>query len=369
MKQIDRLILKEIFGPWIFGVGLFAALLMAGTYLNKIADYVVQGAPGGLIIQLVALLIPAILVKTFTMAVLLAALLAFGRLSSDSEIVALRAGGASIYRIVQPVMLFSFAIALVTFGFNEIVVPSAASRAKTLMRELADKGPTTDGEPIEFPIATKGKLRAHVVAQSFNLGARLMRGVTIVAYGDDGKTTHYLSAPEMEYRGENEWRILGTGTKLIDAQGGYVLKMSEVWPESIPKITKSPADLLLASNNDPDLLSMREVQAEITRAREDGDVTDARVRNMEYWYWNKISVPLAAFIFGTLGAVLGIRNHRTGTAAGFALAVGIIFGYVTLANFMNVWAQGGVLPPWAASFAPLALGLVASGIIMWKRNA
>lgn len=369
MRQIDRLVLKEITGPWIFGVGLFAALLMAGTYLNKIADYIVQGSPGGLVFQLIALLLPAVLVKTFTMAVLLAALLSFGRLSSDSEIVALRAGGASIYRIVQPVMLFSLAIAIVTFGFNEVVVPSAASRAKTLMIELADKaGKGNDGDPVSFPLTSKRKLRAYVVARSFNLSAQTMRGVTIVAYDDEGKVSHYLSAPEMEYRGENDWRMRGR-SQLIDAKGGYVLNTIEAWPDFIPEITQTPADLLRQGNNDPDLLSMREVRAEIEKGRVDGGLTESRLRNMEYWYWNKISVPLAAFIFGTLGAVLGIRNHRTGTAAGFALAVGIIFGYVTLANFMNVWAQGGVLPPWAASFAPLVLGLVASGIIMWKRNA
>ena len=139
MKQIDRLILKELAGPWVFGVGLFSALLMAGMYLNRIADYVVQGVPTGMIVELTALLFPAILVKTFSMAVLLGALLAFGRLSSDSEIVALRAGGASIVRIVQPVMLFSLVIAIVTFGFNEVLVPGAASRAKLLITELATK--------------------------------------------------------------------------------------------------------------------------------------------------------------------------------------------------------------------------------------
>jgi lipopolysaccharide export system permease protein len=368
MRQIDRLIIKEIAGPWIFGVGLFSALLMAGSYLNKIADYVVQGAPGGLIAQLVFLLLPAVMVKTFTMAVLLAALLSFGRLSSDSEIVALRAGGASILRIVQPVMLFSLAIAFVTFGFNEVVVPSAASRASTLMRELADTANRREGDPVQFAIVSKRKLQAHVVARGLNIADRRMYGVTVVAYGDDGKVTHYLSAPEMEYRDKDDWRMIGT-SKLVDANGGYVMSTVEAWPEFIASIRKSPTELLRMGNNDPDLLSMREVKAEIARGIQEGDITQERIRNMQYWYWNKISVPLAAFIFGTLGAVLGIRNHRTGTAAGFALAVGIIFGYVTLANFMNVWAQGGVLPPWAASFAPLALGLVASGIIMWKRNA
>ncbi|MBC8065622.1 MAG: LptF/LptG family permease [Chlorobia bacterium] len=92
-------------------------------------------------------------------------------------------------------------------------------------------------------------------------------------------------------------------------------------------------------------------------------------RNYQYGYWNKIALPLAAFIFGTLGAALGIRNHRTGTAAGFALAVAIIFGYFTVANFMNVWALNGAIAPYVASFSPIAIGFIAAVFIIWRRNA
>lgn len=368
MKQLDRLIYKEIVGPWVFGVGLFAALLMAGTWLNKIADLIVQNVGMGPVAELVMLLFPAVIVKTFTMAVLLAALLAFGRLSSDSEIVALKAGGASIFRIVRPVMAFSIGIAILTFAFNETVVPTAATRSKLLLNQLADKGQNTEGNPVSFPIAERGKLKAQIVAKAFNPGARLMRGVTIVSYNKQGQTSYFLSAPEMVFRDSKDWEIRGT-SRLVDAKGGFVLDALGARPDAVTTITKSPADILLLSNNDPDLMSMAEVKSEIDRGRAAGDLPAARLANMEYWYWNKIALPLAAFVFGTMGAVLGIRNHRTGSAAGFALAIAIIFGYVTLTNFMNVWAQGGVLPPWLASFAPVALGLVASIFIMWKRNS
>jgi lipopolysaccharide export LptBFGC system permease protein LptF len=77
---------------------------------------------------------------------------------------------------------------------------------------------------------------------------------------------------------------------------------------------------------------------------------------------------MAAFIFGTLGATLGIRNQRTGTSVGFAIAIAIIFSYFALANFMSVFSQGGIFPPYVASFAPIAIGLIASGVIIWRRN-
>lgn len=142
-----------------------------------------------------------------------------------------------------------------------------------------------------------------------------------------------------------------------------------MWPDQVPAVSLSPQDILTQSNNDNDIYSMSDIRQQIETGREKGNLTASRIANLEYGFWTKITVPLAAVIFGTLGAVLGIRNQRTGTATGFALAVGIIFAYMTLANFMNVWALGGVLPAWVAAFLPLTLGLAAAAVIMWRRNA
>ena len=90
--------------------------------------------------------------------------------------------------------------------------------------------------------------------------------------------------------------------------------------------------------------------------------------NLQFWLYNKFALPLAAIVFGLLGAPLGIRNARTGTAAGFAIGVAIIFGYFMLVNILNNFAMGGAMPAWAASFAPLVIGLGFAVFIMWRRN-
>ncbi len=94
MKRIDRLILGEMLGPWIFGVAIFTVIILAGTSLFQLTNYIVNGIPPTMIFSLTALLLPGIMVKSFAMAVLLASLLSFGKLSGDSEIVALKAAAA-----------------------------------------------------------------------------------------------------------------------------------------------------------------------------------------------------------------------------------------------------------------------------------
>ncbi len=374
MKQIDRLILKEIVGPWVFGVAMFSTLLMAATYLNRIADYIVHGLPLSLVVKITLLLMPAMLVNSFAMAVLLAGLLSFGRLSGDSEIVALRAAGASMIRIIRPVMAFSFVIGVATFFFNNNVVPPAAAESQKLVLDIANKSQGVKGQPVSFPLVQDKKMMGQLMAQAFDISQSTLNGVTIVAYDKDLKPSVYLWCNTLEYipdkthQGHDKWHAKGGGS-IIPADGGQITHFDEMWPQQVVQPTQSPEDIITLNNGDMSIYSMAQIQHQIDRGRRDKTLTSDHIHNLEYGYWNKISVAVAAFIFGALGAVLGIRNQRASTASGFALAIGIIFGYFALANFMNVWAMSGVLPAWLASFAPIIIGCVAAGVLMWRRNS
>ena len=163
--------------------------------------------------------------------------------------------------------------------------------------------------------------------------------------------------------------MLAGGGSLIPADGGRITHFDEMWPQQVVQPTQSPEDILTLGNGDMSVYSMAQIQHQIMRGRHDKTLKPENINNLEYGYWNKISIAVATFIFGALGAVLGIRNQRSSTASGFALAIGIIFGYFALTNFMNVWAMGGVLPPWLASFAPIIIGSIAAGILLWRRNS
>lgn len=369
MKQIDRLVIKEIVGPWLFGVAMFASLLMAATYLNRIAEYIVRGLSPYLILQVTALLMPGILAKTFAMAMLLATLLGFGRLSSDSEITAIRAAGAGVFRIVQPVMAYSIVVTVVTFFFNDQIVPPAAKKAQSLALSIESSKDSQKGDPITLLIRDAGKVQGQVVAQAFDLLNQKMYNVTVIGYDDAQRPTLYMQAAQMDYHAiDKSWHVMG-GADIVPADGGQKIHAEEIWPDDVPKLTDSPEDINAKTNTDPDIFSMAEITQLLEKNKKTHNLDAKTIHNYEFHYWNKISVALAAFVFGTLGAVLGIRSQRTSAASGFAMAVAIIFSYFMIVNFMNVWALSGILPAWAASFAPIVIGMICSGVIMWRRNS
>ena len=368
MKRIDRLIAGELLGPWFFGVAMFSSLLLAAMYLGRIADYVVQGLPFSVIVQITLLMLPPIFVKTFAMATLLGALLAFGRLSGDSEIVALRAGGASIYRIIWPAGLFSLVVAAMTFYFNDSLVPNSVKQLEGLTAVVQKNLKKRSSQPTFQAIIENDTLKAMIMAEDFNLGNQTLSGVTIKALDNRGNPTFYLEAKGLHYLSTKEWRIIGPA-KLFSADGRDFSEVSgDLWPGQLPKLTTPPEKIGAQSINNPDYFTIAELSEQLSKSDIDKSLTPEQYRNREFWLYNKFAVPLAAFVFGILGAALGIRSHRAGTATGFALAVGIMFAYMTLANFTNVWASGGLIPPFVASFTPIVLGLGAALVIMWRRN-
>src|SRR5690606_42160750 len=94
------------------------------------------GAPGAVIVKLILLRLPEIVVYTFPMAVLLAALLTLSRLSANSEIVAMQAGAVSFYRIVAPVI----AVGLLVSGASLAVAEWSVAAVHYEYRHVVTEG-------------------------------------------------------------------------------------------------------------------------------------------------------------------------------------------------------------------------------------
>ncbi len=368
MKKIDRLIIGELLGPWIFGVAIFTVLISAGQFLFQITQYLASGAEIVQTLKLLTLLMPGVIAKTFSMAVLLSTLLAFGRLSGDSEIVALRAGGVSLDRIMAPVAAFGVVVFFLALAFNELIVPAATMNAiETRMAIDADvKGRKDQGT--SRSIYEEGKLKTMLMATDFNMSKRSLSGVVITVFDKDGKPEVFFWADEMVYTSDSDWSLPKGGHGIFAESGIRISTTGDVFPSEVPNPDVTPEDLVTQALKDLDALSMGQMKNQIDRERARPDFDEKQVANLEFGLWNKIALPLAALVFGLLGAPLGIRNHRAGTATGFALSVVIIFGYMMLANAMSIMAQGGRIPAYMASFAPILVGLCVALALIRRRN-
>lgn len=157
MRVISRHLIHEMTMPMLFGVCAFTSLFVSGDLLN-LANLVVEtGAPIDAALKVFLLKLPQIVVWTFPMSVLLAALLSLSRLSANSEIVAMKAGGVSFARMIAPLLAVALSVSVVTFVIQEAVVPAANTKAHRVMVQEIRGG--------QLPTVTK-----HIVVKRFDGG-------------------------------------------------------------------------------------------------------------------------------------------------------------------------------------------------------
>src|SRR5690606_12471687 len=132
---LDRYIVREMLGPLFFGIAAFTSLFVSGDLLSLANTVVELGAPIEPALRVFLLKLPQIIVWTLPMSVLLATLLALSRLSANSEIVAMRAGGTSFFRIAAPILVISLIVSIISFVVNETIVPETNAESRRILVE------------------------------------------------------------------------------------------------------------------------------------------------------------------------------------------------------------------------------------------
>ena len=142
---IDRWLLGQIIPPMIFSISAFTVIsLSVGVMFDLIRKIVEFGLPLFLALKVLFFSLPSFLVLSFPMAVLLSTLLAYGKLSSNSELLALKSLGIKTSRIISPAIALSIFMTGLTFYFNDNLVPASNKLAETTLR--AGIGSSFSGE-------------------------------------------------------------------------------------------------------------------------------------------------------------------------------------------------------------------------------
>jgi LPS export ABC transporter permease LptF len=117
-KIVHRYIFRELVIPFLFGLSVFTFVLLIARLLRLIELVVNRGVPASNIVKIFAYIMPAFLEVTVPMAMLLAIIVAFGRLSADSELTAFRSSGLSLYQLMTPVVIFTVMAGTITAGLT-----------------------------------------------------------------------------------------------------------------------------------------------------------------------------------------------------------------------------------------------------------
>lgn len=142
MSLISRYILKAHIGPFLFAFSIITFILVM-DFIFEIANLIVSKGLGlFIVLEIFALNLAWMLALSVPMSVLVASLMAFGRLSADNEITGLKAGGVSFYRMIFPALAACSLLAAGHLYFMDRILPEANYRARSLMNDVHSARPT-----------------------------------------------------------------------------------------------------------------------------------------------------------------------------------------------------------------------------------
>ncbi|PIW67728.1 MAG: hypothetical protein COW10_04550, partial [Candidatus Omnitrophica bacterium CG12_big_fil_rev_8_21_14_0_65_42_8] len=156
MKILRKYIIKEIIAMFLFSLVVFTFSLVAGNIV-RLAELVInKGVDIRLVGRLFLYLIPFLLSYTIPMSILTSALLVFGRLSGDNEIVAIKASGINIYRLSSPLILIGLLFSLLSIVLNNDIIPNMHFESRKIVKNIGVKTPAAYLEPGTFIKSFKG---------------------------------------------------------------------------------------------------------------------------------------------------------------------------------------------------------------------
>jgi lipopolysaccharide export system permease protein len=150
MKILRDYFLKEFISPFFMALGVLTFVMLLGNLL-KITELVInKGVDIFSVAKLFLLMIPYLMTYILPIAALAATLIALGRLSGDNEIIAIKACGINMLRMLAPILTLGITMSLLLVVFNDRVIPYAHYATRKTLIEVGIKNPTAALEPGVF---------------------------------------------------------------------------------------------------------------------------------------------------------------------------------------------------------------------------
>lgn len=373
MRLVDRQVLRELIGPFIFGFAAFTSVFFSASVLIKVSEWLMNGMSIWTALEISLLSLPSIIFWTLPMSTLLAVLMAMSRLSGESEIVALCAGGVSLYRIAMPILWMGILISGSAVVLNEFVAPIANDRVANLQAAVFKQASVGDHP---FTLEDSGTNSRIIVQGGMNKEKGILRDVTILQFSilprHQNRPALLVYASRAEWAGLKDpsklyrWKLYD-GYSMVIAPGNPQVTGASTWSRTQTKeveIRKTPKDMALFQNMKPEQMSFSELSRMVKILKRYPDRTIDQIRQLEVDRWNKLAVPISSLIFALLATPLGIRPHRSSSSVGLGLSILVIFFYWIVARYTWSLSVQGNLTPMMGAFAPNIIGLIAAFVLL-----
>lgn len=349
---------RQFLPPFVFGSVLFMFVLLLDKLFDIIDLVFNKGVSLLVVTQMFALFIPTVLPLTFPMAMLLACLVTFGRLSEENELSAVRAAGISLGRVLWLPFLFAAIVSLAMVPFNTRVAPWASRAFRAIYEKVVSADPLITVEARRFFSIKNIKL----FAQSVDKKNGRLTDLMVYQLSRDGSPAERIFArrgridPSTE-----EFRLI--------LEDGQMQRYDRLEPANLlhTSFESYTITVPLASDEAGRSTRFRNIPSkELKKIIADHRSKGLSTAPLEAEASLRLAIAFAPFALGFVGIPLATVLKRGGRSFSFGVAVIVIFVYYTLLIFGLTIAERGLMPPDAALWGGNFLCFAAGSVLLFR---
>ncbi|MDF3130586.1 LptF/LptG family permease [Kiritimatiellaeota bacterium B1221] len=329
MQTIHRYIFRDYLVSFLMALSVITLVLYLGAIMRGL-DYVAQGVPGGILIQIFTLKIPYILTFSIPISTVVSTLLLFGRLSIDGEFTAMRSGGLSTWQIISPVVLGGAIFSLISLLVQYEIAPESRYAGRKALANIGELNPVDlldEGQFVRFPT-----LEIYITQKDGNF----LEDVEVYQLNENGQTIQSIRARDGEitlFPDEKLMRVKLNKAQVQhpDADNPTDLTMARIIDMETYEFDVDYRDMMNQNKIARSIKDMRgkqltraimkpeEVFEKLDPLRQEKNRMKALVE-----FHKRIGLGMACLSFTLVGIPLGMTSRRKESNHGIVIGLGIV---------------------------------------------
>ena len=362
-RILDAYVVREFFGMFVLVLASFVMLMLVFTFFELVGDIIRNHIALATVGDYLFNLAPSMVYQITPLAVLIGALVTFGVLNRNSEIVAMKATGISLYRLIVPIVSISAVLAICLFMFDDYYLPSANRRQEALRSTIKGRPPQTFLHPEQkwmFGQSHPGEQGHIFYYQFFDGYDDAFVNLSIFEFNPSTFALSrriFASRAVWDERTET-WRFHNGWVRNIEGNNS---EYSEFTSTSFAEIHEDPG-YFKKENLQSQEMNFNQLDGYIRDLRQSGfDTMRLRVA-----LWHKLAYPLIAIVMAVLAIPFALSMGRRGSLTGIAVAISVALAYWVVDGLFSAMGNVNYLPAALAAWSPDILFGLAGGYLLLR---
>jgi LPS export ABC transporter permease LptG len=363
-RILDEYVVREFLNTFLLVLTGFVLLMLVFTFFDLVGDILRNHIPLATVGAYLVNLTPDMLYQIAPLAVLIAALVTFGVLNRNSEIIAMKATGISLYRLVIPIVSIAAILSVSLFLFDQYYLPQANRRQEALRNTIKGRPPQTVLHPERnwiFGQPRPGEPGRIFYYQFFDPDHKEFANLSIFEFDPSTfQLTRRIFAARV-YR--------DTDSSTWNFQSGWVRDMNGAEPTAFREFSQTTFSEI---HEDPGYFTKENLQSqEMNFSQLDGYIRDLRqsgfdTMRLRVALWHKLAYPLIAIVMAVLAIPFALSMGRRGSLTAIAMAIAVALAYWVVDGLFGAMGNVNYLPAALAAWSSDILFALVGGYLLLR---